>query len=248
MYTDTKAIVFRQIKTVSGRRMIVLFSEKYGKISAGTSINERSKGKNALSLRPFCCGRYELFKGRDSYSINGAEVIKSFYSLGEDVDKYMAASYVLELTDSVLVEGEPQPGIFRLLEEFLELMEQRKTACRTLVTGYQIRLLILLGLGLSLKTCVRCGKEITGPAVLSVAEGGLVCGACAQPSDDVNPLNFALSADIISMLAYMQEHPIRSLKDLAVPEDKQVLMDRVLSRYISYHLGIGNLKSEGLRI
>ncbi len=248
MYTETKAIVFRQIKTVSGRRMIVLFSEKYGKISAGSSINERSKGKNALSLRPFCCGKYELYKGRDSYSINGAEVIRSFYSLGEDVDKYMAASYVLELTDSVLAEDEPQPGIYRLLDDFLDLTEQRETACRTLVTGYQIRLLSLLGIGLSLKRCVRCGAEIEGSALFSVAEGGLVCPDCALPADDVNPLIFRLNADIIQMLGYMQEHPIRSLRDLAVPEDKQALLDRILSRYISYHLGVGKLKSEGLRI
>ncbi len=62
MLTDTEGIVLRQVKTSYGRRMILLFSKKYGKISAGTGINERGKGKSSLALRPFTYGRYELFK------------------------------------------------------------------------------------------------------------------------------------------------------------------------------------------
>ena len=89
MLTDTEGIVLRQVKTSYGRRMILLFSKKYGKISAGTGLNERGKGKSSLALRPFTYGRYELFKNRDSYNINGAEVLKSYYGIGEDVDKYM---------------------------------------------------------------------------------------------------------------------------------------------------------------
>ncbi len=43
MLTDTEGIVLRQVKTSYGRRMILLFSKKYGKISAGTGLNERGK-------------------------------------------------------------------------------------------------------------------------------------------------------------------------------------------------------------
>ena len=88
MLTDTEGIVLRQIKTSYNRRMILLFSRRYGKISAGTSIGEKGRSKSALALRPFTYGRYELFKGRDSYNINSADVIKSFYGIGEDIDKY----------------------------------------------------------------------------------------------------------------------------------------------------------------
>ena len=77
MLTDTEGIVLRQVKTSYGRRMILLFSKKYGKISAGTSIAERGKNKSSLALRPFTYGRYELFKNRDSYNINSADVLKA---------------------------------------------------------------------------------------------------------------------------------------------------------------------------
>ena len=107
MVTDTEAIVLRQVKTLNGRRMLLLFSRKFGKISVGTSITEGGKNKSALAVRPFTYGRYELFKGRDSYSLNSGQVIESFYSLGEDLDKYMAGSYVLELTEKLLADDLP---------------------------------------------------------------------------------------------------------------------------------------------
>ena len=41
MYTDSEGIVIKQIKTAYGRRMVVLLTKKYGKVSAGTSISDR---------------------------------------------------------------------------------------------------------------------------------------------------------------------------------------------------------------
>jgi DNA repair protein RecO (recombination protein O) len=107
MFTDTEGIIFRQVKTVNGRRMVLLFSKKYGKISAGTSISEKGKSKSSLAMRPFTYGRYELFVNRDSYHINSSEVIKSYYRIGEDVEKYMYCSYVLEFTEKLLQEEAP---------------------------------------------------------------------------------------------------------------------------------------------
>ena len=48
MITDTDAIVLRQVKTVNGRRMLLLFSQKYGKISVGSNLTESGKIKTAL--------------------------------------------------------------------------------------------------------------------------------------------------------------------------------------------------------
>ena len=89
MITDTEGIVLRQVKAMGGRRMISLFSQKYGKISVGTSINEGGRNKTALSVKAFSYGKYELFKSRDNYNLNNGQVLKSYYGLGEDLDKYI---------------------------------------------------------------------------------------------------------------------------------------------------------------
>ncbi len=162
MLTDTEGIVLRQVKTSYGRRMILLFSKKYGKISAGTSISEKGRGKSSLALRPFTYGRYELFKNRDSYNINRAEVMKSYYAIGEDVDKYMNGAYVLEFTERVLSEEVPSPGIFNLLMDFFDLLESRDKGIGTLVLAYQIKLFKIRGRDAAAGSMCHCGEKKDG--------------------------------------------------------------------------------------
>jgi len=247
MYTDSEGIILKQIKTSYGRRMIVLFSKKYGKISAGTSISERGKNKSTLALRPFTLGRYELFKNKDSFNINGAEVIESFYSIGEDVDKYMAASYALELTDLMLPEDQPAPALFNLLTEYLQLLQSRKNSYDTLLVAYMLKALYLIGEGPQLKTCVKCGKAGSYTA-FSVQDGGFICSNCVDGGSPLNPLIFNVSNDIITAMQYIENHPLRSLENLALPKTSENMLRKIMRQYYSYHLGIDNLKSEGLKI
>ena len=120
MVITAEGIVLRQRKIANNRRMIVLFTKQYGKISAGTSVNEKSRSKAALALRPFTYAEYDIFRGREAYSINSAQAKKSFYSIGEDIDRFMAASAFIEYLDKVLGEEEPMPKLYELALGFLE--------------------------------------------------------------------------------------------------------------------------------
>lgn len=245
MYTDTEGIVLRQVKAPGGRRMILLFSKKFGKISAGTSITEKGRSKSALALRPFTHGRYELFKNRDSYNINAADVIRSYYSMGEDVDKYLAGSYVLEFTEKLLADELPAPALFSLLTDFFDVMERRKSRFSTLVLAYRYKAMELTGHRPQLDGCVLCGQAAE-TAYFSVDEGGLLCGDCfsktAAKRDKT--LTFKVNLNIINVLRYFSSHTLASLENLALAEDVSNAIERILKSYAQYHLDIGNLKSE----
>ena len=246
MVTDSEGLVLRQIKAANGRRMILILTKRYGKISAGTSISEGGKNKTALALRPFTYGRYELFKARETFSINGAETIRSFYSIGEDVDKYMAASYALELTDAMAPEEEPQPALLALIRDTLGLLDERKSAFGTLLVGFQMKALQLEGSAPQLDHCMRSGSK-EDLRVLSVADGGMLCADCVPvgPSD---PLLFELTEEQLAALRYMAANPITALKGIGLSEETEKKLRRLFKAYIAYHLGIENLKSESLLI
>lgn len=254
MVTDTEGIVLRQVKAMGGRRMISLFSQKYGKISVGTSLNEGGRNKTALSVKAFSYGRYELFKNRDNYNLNNGQVIKSYYGLGEDLDKYMAASYVLEFTDKILPEEMPQPRIFNLLVEFLEALEKREKKQGTLVLAYLIKVLDTLGTMPELNVCVSCAKEpskdngkiIAEQFFFSIKEGGMVCPCCAKElaSIDERPLIYKLDIGIIDILKFFQKQPIYAFEKIALDDKLQDTLQHIIKEYISYHLDISGLKSE----
>lgn len=244
MVTDTEGLVLRQIKAANGRRMIVILTKRYGKISAGTSISEGGKNKTALALRPFTYGRYELFKGRETFSINGAETLQSFYAIGENVEKYMAASYALELTDRVTEEDQPQPGLLSVLKDFLELLDERKSAFGTLLIAFQSKVLQIAGCAPQLDRCMRCGKE-EDLAALSIADGGLICADCLAGSPP-DPLVYELNEDQLAALRFITARPINALKGIGLNADAEKKLRRLFQAYIAYHLGIEDLKSESL--
>ena len=244
MVTDTEAIVLRQVKTLNGRRMLLLFSRKFGKISVGTSITEGGKNKSALAVRPFTYGRYELFKGRDSYSLNSGQVIESFYSLGEDLDKYMAGSYVLELTEKLLADDLPQPRMFALLLDFLNTLEKRSKKHDTLVMAYMVKVLDIMGTMPELDSCCVCGCRGTD-RFFSVSGGGMICAKCAQSAAASNePLIYDTNFGIVNILKYFQKEPMSTFGKIALDEGILKELRAILKSYLAYHLDVGKLKSE----
>ncbi len=257
MQTETEGIVLRSVKTAAGRTMLLIFSQKYGKISVGTSLSDRnSKAKSSLAIRPFTYGRYELYKGREIYNLNGAETKKSFYSFGENLDKYINASIALELTEKVLTEEVPEPRIFSLLLEFLNAMEKRNKAFDTLLIAYEVKLLGLLGSMPVIDKCVICEKKLTKTAYFSIYDGGLICGDCdlelekkftENPhSQNLRRLIFKPGFDIVSTLRFFVEKPLSAFEKIALNESTAGELKEILREYFSYHLEVGPLKSESM--
>lgn len=250
MVTDTEGLVLRQVRTVGGRRMILLFSKQFGKISVGSSLTEGGKNKTALAIRPFTRGRYALYKGRESYNLNSAQALESFYGIGEDVDKYMAASYVLELTEKLLPEELPQPRLYSLLLEFLEVLQRRSKECGTLVMAYMVKALAVLGNMPELSRCAGCNAPLEeqkgGKRYFSVAEGGMICEKCAKSlgQNGNSALIYAVNFDIVEILKYFQKNSLTAFSHLVLEEKKLAALQRIMRRYFAYHLDVGELKSE----
>ena len=252
MITDTEGIVLKQIKTVNGRTMLVMFSRKFGRISVGTNLTGAGKNKSALATRPFTYGEYELFKGRDVYNLNSGRVIRSYFDIGEDLDKFMAASYVMELTDRILMEEDPQPKLFGNLADFLEAITKRSKKLDTLVLAYIVKALDATGTMPELDCCACCGRQRgnTKARWFSVEEGGIICPDCVNEARETQekPLIYPVDFDIINILGYFRKEPFSRFEKIAL-EDRvsDKLMD-ILKGYLAYHLDISNLKSEAVSI
>ncbi|MFQ7473450.1 MAG: DNA repair protein RecO [Anaerovoracaceae bacterium] len=247
MITDTEGIVLRQIKTSYNRKMILLFSKKYGKISAGTNIGEKGRSRSSLALRPFTYGRYELFKNRDSYNINSAESLKSYYAIGENVDKYMNGAYVLEFTEKVLADDIPAVGIFNLLLDFFDLLESRDKGLGSLVLAYQSKVFKYSGVFPETNKCVICGEK--KPAFkFGIKEGGIICADCWRDMENSHgdTLIYDVKFGIVDILEYFRINSLKNLKNMALKEDTGKLLQKIIREYAAYHLDVSDLKSEKL--
>lgn len=246
MKEETRGIVLRQIKMMNDRRLIVLFTERFGKVAAGTSMSEKGKGKSALAVRPFTLGHYELTRSRDRTFISGGKVLRSHYEIGEEPDRYLEAAFALEFADKLLPEGRPEPAFFQLLVHFLAALEERKGSYGTLACGYLCRSIVQSGIEPELASCIRCGAK--EPEYFSIAEGGLLCRTCRLEPGGDSALIFPVTQDIIEVLQFMLEQPLGRLDNLAIHKELEGDIRKILRAYCAVHLGVEGLKSDAIRL
>ena len=270
MLISSDGIVLRQHKIAGNRRMITLFTRNYGKISAGTSMNERGKGRSALALRPFTYAEYQLFKGRGSYNINHADVKESFYSIGEDLDRFLIASKFLEFLDAILLEEERKPRLFELTVEFLRSLVRSKGGYETLLWAFVVKTFSFQGILPEMRHCVNCGKEAevmrkeSGfPPFFSVTAGGVLCRSCAEECGisrkikqnhasnlhgstkrDAEALNFEPDFDIVEVLQFFLKEPLHTFENLQLRPERAAVIREILNVYAEYYLDTNVLRGE----
>ena len=247
MVLNTEGIILRQTRMVQGRRMILLFTKEYGKLSVGTNIGDKGRSRSSLALKPFTYGNYQIFEGRNYYELDRADAVTSYYIIGEDLDRYASAAYALELTEKLIPEGLPQPAVFDLLLDFLGELEQRKKKYETLLIAYEVKLLRILGEFPVLDSCASCGEK-EDLTYFSVTEGGVLCKECAerQKLNDQQPLIFQIDFDTIKVINYFVKTPLRSFSGIALSDDVSHRIQSIMKAYMGYHFDLGKLKSEGL--
>lgn len=253
MLVTTEGIVLKQRKISNNRRMIVIFTKSYGKISAGTNVNERGKGKSALALRPFTYAGYDIFKNRGYYNINGTDVKQSFYSIGEDIDRFMAASRMMEYLDQILEEEQPKPKLFDMTLAFLRAVSEARNGFSTMLYAYIVKSLGMLGVMPELKHCVNCGKTPEEPAnsgknshmAFSVSDGGIICEDClTEEKSGDHTLIFRPEFDIVGMLQYFVDNPFPQFGKVVLKPEYSAEIRHILSEYIKYYLSIDVLDEE----
>ncbi len=80
------------------RRLVILTRER-GKITAFARGAKRPGNQLMAVSRPFVFGEFFLFEGRESYSLQRAEISNYFAELAGDMGAACYGSYFLELTD-----------------------------------------------------------------------------------------------------------------------------------------------------
>ena len=242
MSVSTQGIVLRQNKIMGDRRMLTVFTEKAGKVSV--SVNGgRSAGrsKSSLAYRPFTLGSYDLYGRGEVYSMGRAEVVKVWYGIGEDIDRYMQGSFLLEFTDKLLEEGAPAPGLFSLLRDFFDVLEQRTKEHSFLALAYQLKAIKMMGVMPEVDSCVICGKK-AGNYMFHVEAGGAVCPDCAQ----YNRLIYRNDSDIITKIKYIVRTPVKDLGKIYLEEAALEEVSSLVRAYTTCHLDISKLKSESI--
>jgi DNA repair protein RecO (recombination protein O) len=175
-----QGVVLRTIRLGEADRIVTLMTEQHGKVRAVAKGVRRTGSKFGSRLEPFSHVALLGWQGRgDLDIINQAEVIDTFRTVREDLDRMTAAMSMLEVVDQVGQERHANPRLYTMLVGALTALAERDSPM--VAAGFFLKVLALEGSEPVLDACVSCGEE--DPELLvafDLVEGGVLCRSCRR--------------------------------------------------------------------
>ena len=194
MILKTEGIVLRTFDLRETSRIAIFFTKEYGKVSGVLKGIRKDHKKFGSSVDRFSVNHivYYQYRNSDLHLISHCDLKGYFYPIRQDLQKSLAASYILELVHLIMPPEEKNERVYRLMLDFLDSLQTENDAS-ALVHFFQIKILSLSGFKPHLDTCLKCKTRIMERARFSLREGGLVCLDCAAGDVTLEPLSPARS-------------------------------------------------------
>ena len=184
----TEGIVLRSLRYGEADRILHLYTEDRGRVSAMAKGVRRARSRFGGRLEPFSRVALMLHEGRSELmTVTGADTVAAHRRLRETAATLDAAARACDAVARLFETTEPHPPVYHLLCHELALLDADPAAA-TLANQLALRMKLLLAAGLApdVTACASCGEgeHLTG---FSGAAGGVVCVACeasAFPLDE----------------------------------------------------------------
>jgi len=170
-------------------RVVTFFSREHGKLRGVAKASRRIRSRFGGALELFTLGQLVFFDtGRsDLVRIDHFDVVEPLASLREDLEKLGQAAWIVECVARLTAERDPHAALYGLLVRALRAAAGRTPPARV-AACFGVRCLDALGHRPRLDRCVECGRAYPFPRP-ALADGGLVCEACAGQTRDATPLS-----------------------------------------------------------
>ncbi len=149
MIHNVRAIVLWSRRSREADKIVGLFTNKMGRVTAKAASAARSVAKFAALTEPFVESDIALYfrPGHGWGKITGGTMVRSFPGLRTDLEKSTAASWVCEVMHRLTPEEQSSPDKFVLLQETLESLEMA-AHLNVIRLAFAVRFLSLVGFGL----------------------------------------------------------------------------------------------------
>ena len=199
----TEAVVLRTIRYGEADRVLHLYTQDRGRVSAMAKGVRRTRTRFGGRLEPFFRLDMILYEGRSELlTVTSAETVEAFPRLRADGRALDTAGRACDAVARLFETSDPHPAVYHLLCNELGLLDRDPAASATPANQLAFRLKLLLAAGFSpqLGACANCGERdhLTG---FSGAAGGVVCSACEATA-------FPLSAEAHTFMTEALGRPL----------------------------------------
>ncbi|QQR91492.1 MAG: DNA repair protein RecO [Myxococcales bacterium] len=243
----SRAFVLRSVDQGESNRVISLFCEDGGRISAIAKGAKRSNRRQLKTLQAFTLMSVTLRSGRnDLLTIEEVSPICLYRQVLSDLRRMDVAAYVLSLLRDTLPVAHPEPRLFADLVRFFELLDGEENKSEEMLLVFMRHILAVLGHAPCFDQCGHCGRrpKLSQSVRFDPLLGSLVCSHCGHGKFKLNPRSRALLSSEWSLHTEDQSAWIHSQEELAVAQETltafaQAQLGRAMpARFMQGELGV----------
>ena len=239
MDISVRGLVIRTTDVKESDRIITIFTEELGVISA-MAIGARSlKSRKMSSTMQFCYSSFVLTKRGEYYRIKEAELIESFFGIRNTIEGLALAGYIAEVLSDVTV-AEAERELLRLSLNTLFAISEGKHSVKKIKAAFEIRCAATLGFMPDVIGCSECGRR-DGNFYLNIMGGSILCYDCNLKRERSHALPTDLhETQIVSILSetakvaleYSIHCPVEKIFSFNIPDEDMELFSRAAEQYI----------------
>ena len=233
--TEVNGIVLSSMPVGEADRRLLLLTKELGKISCFARGARRPTSMMVGSTRPFAFGKFYIYPGKNSYTLQKCEISAYFEEIVLDIERSAYGCYFLELASCFTHENAPAEEMLALLYYSLKALQNEKIPNPLVRRIFELKTLTVEGLMPDPGICARCRKQAE-EAYFRPSLMQSVCTDCGGEGDGI-----FLSRSTLYMLRYVIGTDIRKLFTFTVSDEvlkaagevADALLSRALERPLS---------------
>ena len=183
MLVEVKGLVIRTVDIKESDRLLVIFTEEMGAVTALARGARSLKSRKMSSTMQFCYSSFLLFKRDDKYTVKEAELIESFFGVRESLDALALAAYIAEVLSDVTT-AECDRDLLRLSLNSLYAISEKTYPLAMIKAAFEIRAASVLGFMPDVTSCTACGRR-DGEFFFDIMGGYIECPVCRRRRAEV---------------------------------------------------------------
>lgn len=237
--TEVKGLVIRTTDIRESDRILTIFTEELGVISALATGARSLKSRKMSSTMQFCYASFVLYKKGEYYRIKESSLIESFFGIRSSIDGLALAGYVAEVLSDVTV-AQAEHELLRLSLNTLYAISEGKHPYNKIKAAFEIRCAAILGFMPDVISCSECGAR-EGNFYFDIMGGSILCYECnvRRAKAHVLPENpheshivCILSETAKVALGYCIHCPIEKIFSFNIPDEDMTLFERASEEYL----------------
>ena len=236
---EVKGLVIRTTDVKEADRLITIYSEEKGVISALARGARSHKSRKMASTMQFCYSSFVLYKRGEYYQVKEAELIESFFGIRNTIEGLALATYIAEVLCDVCT-AEPERDLLRLALNSLYAISSGKYSLDKVKAAFEIRCASILGFMPDVLACSSCGEKL-GDFIFRIMQGTIICLSCnaeltkthREPEDPHESQAVCILSEGAKIaLGYCIYSPLEKLFSFKISDEDMELFSRAAEDYI----------------